>query len=158
MARAEELRERTPSERALTERVLKATYTIILPSILRREVRGFAACTIATERSWDYYVQLAADLGVWTEELIHNQDPISKSLRRVERQHLEEAAVELCEFVRIMPPPVRVVVEARACGVAWKKMTEQLPGRAFFSIREDWYAALATILRDRKDLVRRISF
>lgn len=118
---------------------------------------GFGRCTIATEKGWDYYVSLGRDLGVWAEELLYNQDPVGRSIRRIEMSHMEDAGAELCEFVRRMPAPVRIVVECRACGVAWKKMTTELPDRAYFSMRDDWTSALAAIRRDAFDLVRRLS-
>jgi len=74
----------------------------------------------------------------------------------VERTHREEAAGELVTLVRRMPNPVRVVVEARSCGVPWKRMTTELPDRAFFSMREDWSRAIGTLTVSYEDLVRRL--
>lgn len=148
-----------PKEKiAATERALRVTYQVCLPAVLRRGVSlGFGRCTLATEKGWDYYVSLGRDLGVWVEELLHWQDPIGRSLRRIEMNHVEDAATAVVDFVRRMPTPVRIVVEARACGVPWKRMTTELPDRAFFSLRDDWSSAVSAVLRDIPDVVRRIS-
>lgn len=140
------------------ERALRVAYQVCLPAILRRTANlGYGRCTLATEKGWEYYIALGRDLGEWAEAILHMQDPIGRSIRRVEMSHVEDAATELVEFVRRMPSPVQIVVEARACGVPWKRMTTELPDRAFFSMRDDWKSAVAAIHQQQEHVVRRIS-
>lgn len=149
---------RLPDE--LTKRVEKAlavVYRAILPQILSRTSPGWGPGPLSTERNWEFFVQLGEELGEWALELARWQDPSGASIRRVERSHLEEAAGELVTVVRRMPTPVRTVVEARACHVSWRKISDEFPERAFFSMQEDWRRAVGTLGLDWEDVIRRLT-
>lgn len=112
---------------------------------------------MSQERSWEFFCDLATELGDWSWRLAEGQDATGASIRRVERSHREDAAGELVTLVRRMPTPVRIVVEARSCGVAWQRMTRELPDRAFFSIVDDWTRAVGTIAVNHQELTRRLT-
>lgn len=154
------LREAERLEKSDTDRVeraLKHVYQGVLPSILKQTSPGWGPGPLSSERSWEFFVGLAEDLGEWAERLMEGQDPTGASIRRIERHHREEAAGELVHIIRSMPIPVRQVVEARALGVAWKRLTTEMPDRAFFSMQEDYRRAVATLHIVYFDLVRRLS-
>lgn len=102
-------------------------------------------------RSQLFMSQLSADLGEALERLIQSNEESSVSdWRKVERQHMDEAAVELLTVISAMPQPIREVVELRATGMSWKRICDSLPKRVYFSIIDDWKRALA-ILNERHD-------
>lgn len=142
---------------ALVERALAHTYRVILPSILSQSSPGWGPGPLSSERSWEFFVSLAAELGEWTERLIEDQYPTGASILRIERGHREEAAGELVTVVRRMTSPVRSVVEARSLGVSWKRLSAAFPDRAHFSMMDDYKIAIATLHRDYGDIVRRLS-
>lgn len=139
------------------ERALQHVYRVILPSILKQTSPGWGPGPLSSERSWEFFISLAAELGEWPERLMEGQDPTGASVRRIERTHREEAAGEIVSLIRRMPAPVRQVVEARALGVAWKRLTTEMPNRAFFSMVDDHRRAVATLHVNHFDLVRRLS-
>lgn len=154
-----------PREKALlskedvkqVERSLQHTYRVILPSILKQTSPGWGPGPLSSERSWEFFVSLAEELGEWPERLIEGQYPTGASILRLERSHREEAAGELVTLVRRMTVPVRRVVEARAVGVPWKRLTRELPDRAYFSMVDDYDAAVTTLFVHHHDVVRRLS-
>jgi len=149
--------DRLPSDVQLsTEKALRVVYSAILPNIVSRSSPGWGPGPLSTERSWDFFVGLAEELGEWPQRLADGQDHTGASVRRVERAHREEAAGELVTLVRRMPTPVRVIVECRSCGTSWRRITKEFPDRAYFSIMEDWRRAVATLGLEYHDLVRRI--
>ena len=157
MARPQEARRLHPDDVKEVERALKHVYQVILPSILKQTSPGWGPGPLSSERSWEFFVSLADELGEWAQRLIEGQYPTGASIRRIERRHLEDAAGELVTVVRRMPPPVRRVVEARAVGVKWKRLTAEMPDRAYFSMVDDYDCAIATIFINFRDVVRRLS-
>lgn len=139
------------------ERALQHTYRVILPSILSQSSPGWGPGPLSSERSWEFFVSLAAELGEWTERLIEDQYPTGASILRIERGHREEAAGELVTVVRRMTSPVRRVVEAKSLGVSWKRLASVFPERAFFSMKDDYKVAIATLHVNYGDIVRRLS-
>lgn len=144
-------------EAKLVERALQHVYRVVIPSILRRASPGWGPGPLSSERNWEFFVQLGEELGEWPQRLFRDQDPTGKSIRRIERSHREEAAGELATIVRGFPVPIRRVVEARALGVSWQKITRTMPDRAYFSIVEDWQVALATLHYHHGELVERLT-
>lgn len=141
----------------LTEKALSAVYRVILPSLISRSSPGWGPGPLSTERSWEFFTSLAIELGEVASSFYNDQDRTNAQIRRVERGHREEAAGELVTLVRRMPTPIRVVVEARACKVSWRRLSEELPDRAYFSMREDWQVAVGTLAINHMDTVRRLS-
>lgn len=139
------------------ERALSHVYRVVLPSILKQTSPGWGPGPLSSERSWEFFVSLAAELGEWPDRLVDGQYPTGASVRRIERRHREDAAGQLVSIVRAMPKPVREVVEARAVGVPWKRLTRELPERAYFSMVDDYRRAVATLLTHHLDLIRRLS-
>lgn len=152
--------ERLKSRLSEAERVLRASYSVILPRILAQHVDsrlGFQSPSwTRSERGHSFYVDLSKDLGQWWKELVRDEHPTGAQIARVERRHREDAVAELVGVVRRMPTSVRSIVEMRACGVSWRRLMADLPGRSYFSAREDWDRACATLLLRHEDLVRRI--
>lgn len=139
------------------ERALSHVYRVVLPSILKQTSPGWGPGPLSSERSWEFFVSLAEELGEWADRLVEGQYPTGASVRRIERRHREDAAGELVTIVRSMPRPVREVVEARAIGVPWKRITKELPDRAYFSMVDDYRRAVATLSIHHLDLIRRLS-
>ena len=103
-----------------------------------------------------HLVPPALELGAAWDEMFVNNLPTGEGIRRIEREHLEAAAGELAEFVESLSPPVREVVIRHACGRSLRSLRNDLKDRAYFSILDDWNAALVSIWREREDCVRRI--
>lgn len=133
------------------------TYGVVLPSLLRAVSPGWGPGPLSSERSWEFFLQLGEELGEWASRLADGQDHTGAQIRRVERGHREEAAGQLVTLVRRMPTPVRLVVEARAVGVSWRRLTNEFPDRAYFSMEDDYRRAEATLWLDHGDLIRRLS-
>lgn len=139
------------------ERALQHVYRVVLPAILRQTNPGWGPGPLSSERSWEFFVSLAEELGEWAWRLAQQQDITGASVRRIERAHREDAAGELVTLVRRMSPPIREVVEARAVGVGWKRMTTQRPERAYFSMVDDYRRAVATLHFHHDDVIRRLT-
>jgi hypothetical protein len=142
-------------------RALAASYLVIVPRILRGEVGSRLGMSspayTRAERGMQFYLDLARELQDWDRNILNYQDPIGRSIRKVEREHIEEAASELIQLVRRMPPPVRIVCEMRACGVSWRRICAELPDRAYFSMMEDNQRAVGTLHLNHGDIVRRVA-
>jgi len=95
----------------------------------------------------EWWVRIKADCALST----------TSDWKLVERRHREDAAAELLEVIRSFPTPVKLVVEMRASGLGWGAIGKELPGRAYFSILEDWRWALRRISQRHDDLVRRLN-
>jgi len=127
-----------------------------LPSVL-----GYSRPHSATScaRNHEFYLDLAAELGEdWVKLVRELEDhSVSDGWRRVERQHMEEAATDILSSLRRLPRPVRDVVYRRAAGVSWRRISADLPGRAYFSLTDDWTSALRWLCREHGELVRRLT-
>lgn len=73
---------------------------------------------------------------------------------RAEAELAEERALALVEVVHALPTPLRTVLVMRATGRSWKAVYAALPGRATWSVAEDYGRALAAVWADADDLVR----
>jgi hypothetical protein len=108
-------------------------------------------------RNWEFFVSLSAELGEHTEDTIYDAELSAVSdWPRIERQHMEDAALELLSAVQTLPPPVRDVVVRRSRGWSWTAISAGLPGRAYFSLTDDWAAAVRLVWSSHGDLVRRL--
>jgi hypothetical protein len=109
-------------------------------------------------RSNDFFVDLAEDLGEWWIRVKADCELSAVSdWRRCERHHMEDAACELLERMSGLPRSVRDVVERRASGQSWTRISRDLPGRAYFSLMDDWRHALRHVSQRCDDLVRRLT-
>lgn len=79
-------------------------------------------------------------------------------VRRIVREHLEEAAVELADYVQRLPAPLRTVVELKSSGLSWKQVMRnpRMKDRVYWSVMDDWNTAIRLIWSNRGDLVRRL--
>jgi len=144
-----------------TEVVLRLVYRDILPNILsfhidpRLRLKRPSYETGLT-RSHEFMILLAAELGDWWERLVEDNEKSSVSdWNRIERRHMEDAAIELVEIVRAMPAPMREVVERRATGMSWKAICADLPARVYFSIVQDWESGLRLLEMKHFQLLQR---
>lgn len=150
---------------ARAERALRVVYGSVLPRMARGAeaipgVLGYSRPSMARlcVRNHEFYAAMARQLDVRVELLLDELEStaVSESWRRVERGHLEDAAVELLGVVRGFPRPVRDVVELRAAGVSWRDVTRALPDRVYWSMTDDWAWALRKVWGEHDGLVGRI--
>ena len=102
---------------------------------------------------------MSEELGEWWRRTLAECElsAVPTEWRRIEREHLEEAALELYDAIRRLPRSARDVVEMRAMGVSWAEISRRMPDRAYFSLTDDWRSAVR-MTRDRYgDLVRRMT-
>ena len=157
-----------PSRDALrtAERALRLTLGVLAPR-LRSGARwadhnlGISRPSYerACVRNHAFMAQIARELGDWYERFVREAEVNAVGTgfwRRVERDHLDDAATELMDVVRRMSPPVRDVVVRRAVGQSWRDISRALPERAYFSLTDDWQLALRTLARDHGPLLRRL--
>ena len=136
------------------ETVLRLVYRTILPRILASHVGAEVGIKrpnyeTGVSRSHQFMIQLSEELGAkWRELVEANEESSVSDWRKIERRHMEDAALEVVAIVRELPKPVREVVELRASGMGWKAICEELPDRVYFSIIDDWKRAL-TIFNER---------
>lgn len=110
----------------------------------------------ACVRSVDFFQDLGPEIGEWWFRLASASAEANEDWRRIERTHLEEAAAELATAVAALLPPVREVVVRRAAGQSWRRISEALPTRAYFSLTDDWEVALRTLWGRHGDVIRRL--
>lgn len=148
-----------------TATALRAVYQSILPRISGRDDSGagrlgFSAPSYnrACVRTHAYFVELGKELGEWWLTLQANSMKDDPSVRRIVREYQEEAALDLAGFVAKLPEPQRRVVELKSSGLSWKRVMEHplMKGRAYFSVMDDWKAAIQRTWTERGDLVRRL--
>lgn len=157
---------------ARTQRALRIAFGSVLPRIRgRREIygRGIGTTNFASlcVRDQDFFLSLARDVvdAEWSgvredmrlsilSELRTPQ--LDDAVRRVERQHLEEAALEIELAVGELPGPLCAVVRYRAMGLSFRKIAGIMKGRAPFSLVDDWNRAISLIWERHELLVRRI--
>lgn len=84
-------------------------------------------------------VGMARELGCTLDELRAEQSP-SGQVARIEVAAAREAAYFLLGEAVRLPPQQRDVVVARARGRSWRAILRALPGRAHFSVVEDFRA------------------
>lgn len=141
-------------------------FRVVLPRLARSaeaipRVLDYArpASARSCVRNHDFYVAMAAELGEdWVRLVRELEDhSVSETWRRVEREHMEDAATEILSSVRRLSPPVRDVVCRRAVGYSWRRISAELPHRAYFSLTDDWNGALRWLVREHGDLVRRLA-
>lgn len=160
-------RKRNPETEALqrTATTLRLIYSALLPRLARSNDLdsgrlGFAAPSYnrGCVQNSAWFIDLALDLGVRWQELLDDCVKSDPNVRRIVREYQNEAALELAAYVNKLPVPVRTIVELKSAGLSWKKVMAHplTEGRAYFSVMDDWNAALALIWRDRGDLVRRL--
>jgi hypothetical protein len=158
-------RRRSPETEALqrTATALRLVYSSLLPRIassrdLDSGRLGFAApsynrCCV---QNAEWFIALAADIGGRWYELMEDCTKSEPNVRRIVREYQDEAALELAAFVGRLPVPIRQVLELKSSGLSWKRVMEALPGRAYFSVMDDWNVALGRVWAERDDLVRRL--
>lgn len=160
-------RKRNPEAEALqrTATALRLVYSSLLPRIgrggdLDSGRLGFAAPSYnrACVQNSAWFLDLAKDLGERWYELMDNCMRTEPGVRRIVREYQDEAALDLAAYVSKLSTPVRSVIELKSAGLSWKRVLAHplMEGRAYFSVMDDWNAALALIWRDRGDLVRRL--
>ena len=93
------------------------------------------------------------DLGAYFDDLLKDRTGTPGSWDRLAGEMREERALELVEHVLRLAQPQREVVVLRSSGMEWKRLVKALPGRAYFSIVEDYEAALRSIWARADDLV-----
>lgn len=112
----------------------------------------------ACVRNHQFFLQMAEEMGEWWERTIRETEAASVSdWRRIEMSHLEDAAADLVTAVRAMPAPVREVTERRAAGMSWRRISQDLPGRVYFSLAQDWRTALMRLSTEHAETVRRLT-
>jgi len=134
-------------------------YRSILPRLKRdRFGSGFSSPSYnrSLTHTEDLFRDLAIDLGVEWYSLQTDLQQSDASVRRVVREYMEEAAVELEAYVASLPRPVCEVLVLKSCGLSWKRVMEGLPHRVHYSVMDDWKLGLARVWREREDLVRRL--
>ena len=134
-------------------------YRSILPRLKSgRFGSGFASPSYnrALTHTEELFRDLALDLGVEWYSLRENLQQSDASVRRVVREYMEEAAVELEAYVASLPRPVSEVLVLKSCGLSWRRVMEALPHRVHYSVMDDWRAGLARVWAEREDLVRRL--
>lgn len=143
-----------------TAKALQLVYRVILPRMHRcldgpRMAR--ASYNAAFVLDLPVFRSLAKELGeAWTE-LVRNAEYAATPLGvRLERRHMEDAAEEIVAVVDKLPKPQREVVIRKAAGMSWKRIVRDLPNRAFFSMEDDYSAALGRIWVEAGDAVRRL--
>lgn len=108
------------------------------PSHARLMIRSHAFVVAVAEEMGEWWVRMVAE----NERGRTRSGSSSESWRRVERQHMEDAALDIVEMVEKMPRPMRDVVVLRASGASWREIGQALPDRAHFSMADDWCSAL----------------
>lgn len=108
-------------------------------------------------RNWEFFVSLSTELDEHIEDTIYDAELSAVSdWPRIERQHMEDAGMELLGAVQVLPAPVRDVVVRRARGWSWTTISAGLPGRAYFSLTDDWAMAVRLLWQSHGDIVRRL--
>lgn len=154
-------RTRSPGAES-TESALRLTYAVIIPQMNDNAADprlGFSrpAMAKACVRNHDFFVQLAQELGRTWFLLFFDACKSAKSdWKRIERHHLEDAAMDLADAVRSLPKPLQEVIYWRAIGVSWRRMSQELKGRDTLSMKEDHEKALALLWTRHGSTVRRI--
>lgn len=145
-----------------TEAALRVVYQVLLPRLSCDRtpgVLGYGRPAMAQMcvRNHEFFVAMATELGEWWERTVREAELASVSdWRRLEREHMEDAALDLLGAVRAMPLPVRDVVERRSSGMSWTSISAALPGRAYFSLTDDWSSAVRVVWERHSDTVRRL--
>lgn len=131
--------------------------------------RGFGTTNFASMcvRDHDFFVEIAKD--IFNSDLAGMRDDtrdfvlsvikgpqLEEALRKVERQHLEDAAMELITLVDTLPRNLRAVTVSRASGLSFRKIREYRKDRAMFSLVDDWNDSVRYIWDSSEELVRRI--
>lgn len=151
----------TPEQRA--GRALRIAYSRVLPEIARRP--DWRPCLDFTrpamsrlcERSTEFFQEIAIELGDWWRNLARDSAAGNASAGDLlARQMRDEAATALADVVRALPVPVRTVVQRRAAGQSWRRISSDLPGRAYFSLTDDWHKTCVLIASRNSDLVERL--
>lgn len=104
----------------------------------------------------ELFRELAEELKLPMMELLRNVDVVDRSSKRIIREYMEEAAIDMVSFVESLPRPIREVLELKSLGLSWKRVMELLPQRVYYSALDDYEAGLRRIWAEREDLVRRI--
>jgi len=86
---------------------------------------------------------IARELGCTIEELIEPPVPASES--RVVWGDLVEASDVVMGAARSLREPIRQVTLLRAAGLGWRKIQRALPGRASFSLAEDYVLGIERV-------------
>lgn len=127
---------------------LTHTYRVVLPAESNRTLSpklGFSAPSYNSMFVRDYWTlfALAVDGEFSLDELIMDQK--SDMWARFDREQVVECALALARAVGELPAPVQDVVLLRASGLSWARMVRARPGRAYWSMVDDWKAAAATL-------------
>ena len=150
----------TPHQR--TERALRITYQLVLPTIQRScsSRLGYSQPSYATQMTLtDELLQdIARDLD-WREQwdmlkVAAEAVAEGQTARRIQTQQREDAAVRLLEATRVLPLPQREPVVMRACGFGMREVARRLPGRVWFSLLDDYERGVAAVWAAADDSVR----
>lgn len=156
----------TPTEDQV-KRALGLTYRCVLPR-LQRDL-GAARLGIARPsyakacvRNHEFMVGVSEELGEWYERVIRECEKAaqgkSDEWRRIERRHLDDAAITLVEAVELLLPPIRKVIIMRSAGARWRDVwSASGQGRPYFSLKDDWRQGLIRLATDARDAVRRLT-
>lgn len=148
------------SNPAKVERALVITFRVVLPSMSRSASSGLGFSSPSYNRAFirnsELFVELSRELGDWWVRLMKTSQLSDVPARRIDRQHMEDAALELMTFVEDLPEPERVPVVQRSAGVGWRTIYRRYPDRASFSIKEDYDRALRKIWLAREGAVLRL--
>jgi hypothetical protein len=88
---------------------------------------------------------IARELGCTVEDLLEPPQPAPES--RVAWSEIAEASESLMAIARGLPPMMREVTLLRATGLGWRKIGKALPGRASFSLAQDYADGIALVWR-----------
>lgn len=147
---------------ALTATALCVVYQVIMPRLRSPDVArlGMTAPSYARSltRSAEFLWAIALEMRQFVERVVQDNEASAPDVGlRIEREHSEEAAVALHEIVRRLSTPVREVTVMRAEGRGWREVVRMLPGRAFFSLVDDYRSGLRDVWAEGSDLVRRLT-
>lgn len=141
-------------------------YRVVLPRIAREGNRGTGPSGYARPsyarlcvRTHEFFREISGELGEWWLRTLWDcaLTSVPTEWRRIEREHMEEAALGIHEAIRRLPRSVRDVVEMRAVGLSWTEVSRRLPGRAYFSLTDDWASAVRMVRERCGDLVARMT-
>lgn len=95
---------------------------------------------------------IARELNCAVEDLLEPPQPAPES--RVVWADVVDASEKIMACVRAMPEAVGRVTMLRASGMGWRKIGKALPGRALFSLSDDFVLGVDRVLRDHPREIR----
>lgn len=135
-----------------TEAALRLTYRSIIPRLQRdlgsrRLGISRPSYVRACVRNHAFMVGIAEEMGEWYERVIRQAEKASRGTldewRRIERRHVDDAAMDLQTAVHSLLPPIRQVIIMRSCGTSWRGVWDASgKNRPFFSLKDDWRSGI----------------